>query len=304
MSLSFISGVGSVDLGVTDLQKSKAFYTGIWLLDLVCETKDSVYLRGAGTNHHILALHQNPVAEALRVNLTARSRESVDRVREAAQKRGCSFVSKPAELNEPGGGYAVTFKDMEGRVFRVIHGVEQLAEKLSDPDQPEALTHVAINSPQREELAQFYCDVLNMRVIDRTKVMTFVCAGPDHHCLAIAGYPNDTLNHLAFETRDVDAVMRGGGRLKEKGIPIEWGVGRHGPGNNIFAYFLGPDEEIIEYTADVSKVDQTYRVGTPEDWVWPDGRNDHWGLNSGPSARYKASQSKIRFAEKIFQLPT
>ncbi|MCK9551850.1 MAG: hypothetical protein M0R29_14070, partial [Aquamicrobium sp.] len=73
---------------------------------------------------------------------------------------------------------------------------------------------------------------------------------------------------------------------------------------NIFAYFLGPDEEIIEYTADVSKVDQTYRVGTPEDWVWPDGRNDHWGLNSGPSARYKASQSKIRFAEKIFQLPT
>ena len=27
--------------------------------------------------------------------------------------------------------------------------------------------------------------------------------------------------------------------LRDAGYPIEWGVGRHGPGNNAFAYFIG-----------------------------------------------------------------
>jgi catechol 2,3-dioxygenase len=34
---------------------------------------------------------------------------------------------------------------------------------------------------------------------------------------------------------DLDSVMRGAGRMRESGYPIEWGVGRHGAGNNVFA---------------------------------------------------------------------
>ena len=45
--------------------------------------------------------------------------------------------------------------------------------------------------------------------------------------------------------------MRGMGRMKDNGYPIEWGPARHGPGDNVFAYFCGPDELPIEYTAEV-----------------------------------------------------
>jgi len=111
--------------------------------------------------------------------------------------------------------------------------------------------------------------------------------------------PIATLHHVAFEMPSLEAVMRGGGRLKEAGHPIEWGVGRHGPGNNVFAYFIGPEEMVIEYTAEVEQVDAQYKIGGPDDWTWKPGRNDQWGINSGPSKRMQDAHN-VRFAEDIF----
>jgi catechol 2,3-dioxygenase len=77
-------------------------------------------------------------------------------------------------------------------------------------------------------------------------------------------------------------------------------VGRHGPGNNVFAYFVGPGEVVVEYTAEVQQVDDSYRVGGPEDWTWPPGRTDRWGITAPPSERLQAAQRQIRFAADIF----
>lgn len=45
--------------------------------------------------------------------------------------------------------------------------------------------------------------------------------------------------------------MLGGGRMRDAGYPLALGVGRHGPGDNIFAYFVGPNDIVVEYTAEV-----------------------------------------------------
>ena len=52
--------------------------------------------------------------------------------------------------------------------------------------------------------------------------------------------PVNGLNHVAFLMPDLEAVMRGSGRMIDAGFPIAWGVGRHGPGDNVFAYFIDP----------------------------------------------------------------
>ena len=50
--------------------------------------------------------------------------------------------------------------------------------------------------------------------------------------------------------------------MRDAGYPIEWGVGRHSAGNNVFAYFAGPDEFPLEYTAEVAQIDDfTCRTG-------------------------------------------
>ena len=50
--------------------------------------------------------------------------------------------------------------------------------------------------------------------------------------------------------------MRGAGRMKQQGFNVEWGVGRHGPGDNIFSYFIEPNGFVTEYTAEVEQIDE------------------------------------------------
>ena len=63
------------------------------------------------------------------------------------------------------------------------------------------------------------------------------------------------------------------GRMKDNGYPVEWGPGRHGPGDNVFAYFCGPDEVPIEYTSEVLQIDDGYVPRGGDYWKFPpDGR--------------------------------
>ena len=53
---------------------------------------------------------------------------------------------------------------------------------------------------------------------------------------------------------------------------------------------------MIEHTADVLQVDDDYRVGGPEDWTWPKGRSDQWGIAPPKTDQCKAAQLAIPFA--------
>jgi catechol 2,3-dioxygenase len=121
----------------------------------------------------------------------------------------------------------------------------------------------------------------------------------DHHTIALGDADNDALNHVAFLMPTLDAVMRGGGRMKDAGHPSEWGPGRHGPGDNAFNYFIDPFGIVIEYTAEIEQIDDSYRPGGPSDWTWPPGRVDQWGVSAPPSSRLKEAQRAVRFAPSL-----
>jgi hypothetical protein len=138
-------------------------------------------------------------------------------------------------------------------------------------------------------------EVLGFRVSDRTRMMTFVRCNRKHHCIAYARAEAASLNHIAFELPSIDALMRGIGRMRDAGHACAWGPGRHGPGNNVFAYFIAPFGAVVEYTAEVSEVDDAYKVGGPDDWQWPPGRVDHWGVSSKDTARLAAAERNFRW---------
>lgn len=138
-------------------------------------------------------------------------------------------------------------------------------------------------------------DALGFKLSDQTKMMDFVRCNNDHHSIAFANGKASTLHHIAFKMDSLDSVMRGAARMKDNGYPIEWGVGRHGPGNNVFAYFVGPHDQPIEYTAEVEEVDDDYPVRGPDYWAFPAGRTDRWGLTPQPSARMHEAQQRYTF---------
>ena len=91
------------------------------------------------------------------------------------------------------------------------------------------------------------------------------------------------------------AVMRGIGRLRDTGMTPAWGPGRHGPGDNVYAYFIAPFGAVIEFSTAVEKVPDDYQAGSPEDWTWPPNRIDQWGLSDKDNAALRVAEEKFRF---------
>jgi len=157
------------------------------------------------------------------------------------------------------------------------------------------LAHAVLNTHDVPASQTFLEQVLDFSLSDRTRIMAFMRCNSDHHSIALGDTDNDALNHIAFLMPDLDSVMRGGGRLKDAGHAIEWGPGRHGPGNNAFNYFIGPFGLVVEYTAEVQQIDDSYQAGQPEDWKWPPGRVDQWGISQAPSDALKHAQRAVLF---------
>lgn len=277
-----VSALIGAELGVTDLGRAEEFYTTLWGLRTVAQGDGVRYLRATGPAHHVLVLHQRPQTELVCVNLEAPDNDAVDALCARVTDAGLPVAEAPAPLSRPGGGYGFLFQDAEGRFMRVIADFAQHADTDDAVDRPRKISHVVLNSTDVAKGVAFFSGVLGFKVSDETRRMTFLRCNSDHHSIALVHADHSALHHIAYEMPDIDGVMRGAGRLQDGGIEMAWGVGRHGPGNNVFAYFIEPAGSAIEYTTDVQQVDDSYPVGKPDDWTWPPGRNDHWGIARGP----------------------
>ncbi len=293
---SRVSALRSVALNVSDLALAEKFYTETWNLTVAARTPDALYLRGTGSDHHLLALHQAEGTARIRnVTLRARSRAALDEVARLAPQHGGRVLTPVGPVNEPGGGTGVTVADVDGRVFRLVWNDERHADAREEKDHPVRLAHTVLNSHAVEATRAFLEQVLDFSLSDRTRIMAFMRCGSDHHSIALGDTDNDALNHIAFLMPDLESVMRGGGRMKDAGYGIQWGPGRHGPGDNAFNYFVGPFDVVIEYTAEVEQIDDSYQAGQPSDWTWPPGRIDQWGIGISPTNQLKQAQKAIFF---------
>jgi catechol 2,3-dioxygenase len=297
MHSPWIAGLRSATLTVPDLAAAEDFYTRVWQLAVAARGDGALYLRGSGADHHLLALHEAPGTPRLRhLSLRARSAEALAAIAQAAPGAGGLVERAIAAATDPAGGQALRIRDASGRTIEIVHGdTLRSADDPAPSDQPQRLAHAVLNSRNVAATQAFFERALGFVLADRTRIMAFLNCAADHHTIALGDADNDALNHIAFLMPTLDAVMRGGGRMKDAGHAIEWGPGRHGPGANAFNYFIDPFGIVIEYTAEVEQIDHSHRVGTPTDWTWPPGRVDQWGVSAPPSARLKAAQREVRF---------
>jgi 2,3-dihydroxy-p-cumate/2,3-dihydroxybenzoate 3,4-dioxygenase len=277
----------SIELELPDVAQAADFLERVWGLVPAGSSGDTRFFRGTGDHPYILALAKAAAPCVAAITFSG-SGEELDAVR---RRNGSP---RRIKFNVPGGGEGFEVRGPEAQTYRFIEEAS-VPETLKDADKPIQLTHAVINSLDVEASERFAVEKLGFQVSDRTGHMRFLRCNRKHHCVAYAKSELSSLNHIAFEMRDVDAVMRGITRLREAGYESVWGPGRHGPGNNVFGYFVAPYGGVIEYTAEVSEVGDDYRVGAPEDWKWPPGRMDHWGLSKKDTVRTAAAETVFTF---------
>jgi 2,3-dihydroxy-p-cumate/2,3-dihydroxybenzoate 3,4-dioxygenase len=273
----------SVELELPDVPRAADFLGGVWGLIPVGHSGGTQFFRGTGGHPYILSISKaaSPAVAAITFSGTL---EEVSR------------LGKPAaSYDVPGGGKGLEIRGPEAQNYRFIVEETPPAALPGDKDKPIQLTHAVLNSADQEASERFAVEKLGFIVADRTAHMRFLRCNRKHHCVAYAKAASPSLNHIAFEMKDVDAVMRGITRMREAGYEAVWGPGRHGPGNNVFGYFIAPYGGVIEYTAEVSEVGDDYKVGTPDDWKWPPGRIDHWGLSKKDTAKTGPAEAVLRF---------
>jgi 2,3-dihydroxy-p-cumate/2,3-dihydroxybenzoate 3,4-dioxygenase len=256
----------SVELRVADVEGTARFFATVWGLTAVAGD-GAVRLRGTGPLPYLVSLERG--APGI-VSIT--------------------FCGAQAEI-----GAEREVRGPEGERYRFV--VQPSPSELTKhPDWPVELSHVVLNCADVDAAERFATEKLGFKVSDRTRHMTFVRCNSKHHCIAYARAGFSSLNHIAFDMPSIDAVMRGIGRLRDAGYSVVWGPGRHGPGNNVFGYFIGPHGGVVEYTAEVAEVDEQYKVGGPDEWKWPPGRIDHWGISTKDNERIGAAERTYRWS--------
>lgn len=280
----------SIELALPHAAEAAAFLTDIWGMAPAEVRGGTHYLRGSGPFPYLVALEESAEPYVRSTTFTC-SPERLEELKTSIAQ--ANLPARPVTSDDPGGGHGIIVELAEGELLRFLTDASEVAP-IEGHDLPVKLTHVVFNATDAEATGDLVEQALGFRVSDRTKGMVFVRCNESHHSTAFARAGFSSLNHIAFEMADMDAVMRGIGRLRDHGMVPAWGPGRHGPGANVFAYFIAPFGPVIEFSTAVEKVPDDYKAGAPEDWTWPEGRIDQWGMSDKDFAGLRAAEEKFR----------
>lgn len=252
-----LRGLRHVGLWTSKFDAALEFYSGPWGLEVVDRTDDVAYLRATGPEHHVLELHAGEANGLHHIAFAAATPAEVDNCAEWVAAEGATILEEPGHTDRPGGGYSFRFTDLENRLLEVSAEVEAVPERHDSSPVPRKVAHIVLNTVDIDAAVASYTRLLGLRVSDWSEhKMVFLRSNADHHVVAFNQQDWAAPNHVAYEVSSLDAFMRSIGRLKVAGHETAWGPGRHGPGDNAFAYYVDPAGLVPEVTAEVLQIDE------------------------------------------------
>ncbi len=123
------------------------------------------------------------------------------------------------------------------------------------PVSPTLFAHFVLRTSQRAEMVEWYCTVLNARLVYQNDYIAFVTYDDEHHRVAFINAPGlkkssqDTagLSHVAYTYRTLGELLSTYRRLKESGI-APGRVINHGMSASM--YYRDPDGNGVELQVD------------------------------------------------------
>jgi catechol 2,3-dioxygenase len=174
---------------------------------------------------------------------------------------------------------AVSLDDPDGNCIAFGVPRPQPIEAAADIP-PARLQHVVMASSNAERITHFFSEVLGFTVSDRViddkgELKTaFLRCSHEHHSFAVFQAAENRFDHHCYETTDWNTIRDWCDRMAGLHIPIKWGPGRHGPGNNLFVFVHDLDGNWVEISAELESVTHERPAG-----VWPHEQRtlNSWG---------------------------
>jgi 2,3-dihydroxy-p-cumate/2,3-dihydroxybenzoate 3,4-dioxygenase len=278
--------IRSTRLGTPDLDAAIAFATDIVGLQLVAregktayfrsdraavrgDTRDHtlVYFEGDPTDHTIgLELKHPGDIDALGAALEAEGRPVHRGTREECDARRVrDFIAS----TDPSGNKIEFLARPYNSGTRFRPGRDIGIENFS---------HIGMFSTDPRRDTVFWTRVLNARVSDWLGEATFLRINTVHHSVVLMPSTRPGIQHINHQVEDIDDVMRSYYWLKQQGVKIVYGPGRHPISTAIMVYFEGPDGMVFEYSMGVKHIAPEQEAGYRPRQFSLDGYNaDMWG---------------------------
>ncbi len=122
------------------------------------------------------------------------------------------------------------------------------------------LQHITFTSENLDGFVDFYVKKLGFKISDkvinkRGQLTTcFMRSNQEHHTVACFLSNKSGLDHYSFEAGTWEWIKNWCDHFSKQNIQLIWGPGRHGPGNNLFAFIEDLDGNKIEISAELEIV--------------------------------------------------
>lgn len=169
-------------------------------------------------------------------------------------------LSALAELPEG----SVGFKDPDGNLIVFCPPTDAPpAAHRGTPHAPEAalpeakLQHFALRTQNIEAMVRFYTEQLGYVLSDRVQdeqgqlKACFLRTDRLHHAMALFSAPVTCFDHQSYETSDWNQLKTWADHMGAQRKTIVWGIGRHGPGNDVFFMIQDPDGNLAEISSEI-----------------------------------------------------
>jgi len=279
--------VSHVELGVTDLAASRAFYVDCLGLLVTDESKDALYLRGIEErNHHSIVLRETGKPLCYALGYKVASEQDLDLAAKWFDAKGL-----PAQFRDvPFQGRTLFARDVRGMPLELYAKMEQRPSALQQYGlhrgaRIQRIDHLNCFTDDVQSSYEFYND-LGFRLTEYTETedkppqfwAVWMHRKGNVHDIAFTNGAGPRLHHVGVWTASAIDILNVCDAMATTGyLPnMERGPGRHGISNAFFLYVRDPDGHRVEmFTSDYLTVDHDHE---PIRWTLRDPqRQTLWG---------------------------
>ncbi|WP_217348660.1 VOC family protein [Cnuibacter physcomitrellae] len=252
------TAVSHIGFRVPDVAAAAQFYSRVLGMERHGDLPDGGLRLGWGSGHHVIDLL--PGEQGLvHYGFEVRDEDGVAGIAERLTAAGyevadldASFID--AAVGSPAG---ISVKDPDGTEVHFHSEVQRQGENSADPGRrPVKFQHTTLTTTDVPGLVSFYVDTVGFRISDQLADGRFcwLRSDKDHHTLAVVdtGRSGD-IDHYSYDLAEWEDFKAWCDRLSELDVDVQWGPGRHGPGNNLFVFFDDPAGNHIELSAEMEK---------------------------------------------------
>ena len=253
-----------VRLGTANLAGATEYAQRILGLELVRREGNAAYLRADDRDHTLVYFEGDPrehatgweVADRAALDAAAAGLES----HEIEVARGTRTECEKRYVAD-----FISFSDPSGNRHELVVAPHAAAAAFS-PTRDSGVwsfSHIGLRTTDAARDEAFWTTVMSARVSDRIGAAALLRIDEVHHTIALFPSQHPGVQHVNHQVRGVDDVMRSYYFLRERGVRILFGPGRHPTSGAVFLYFEGPDGMVYEYSTGVRLIkpeeEQDYR---------------------------------------------